>query len=61
MVSQNNSNALITSLLLGRRQIVTVISRFSDWSEVRSGIPQGSVIGPTLFKPFINKLLDVVI
>lgn len=50
----------LDNFLRNRRQKVVVNGQESQWENVISGVPQGSVIGPTLFILFINDMPEVV-
>ena len=47
---------LMTAYLLGRRQRVKLDGAYSQWRTIRSGVPQGSLLGPLLFNMYVNDL-----
>ena len=44
----------IHSYLLNRKQCVCINNILSEFNKVISGVPQGSIVGPTLFNCFFN-------
>ena len=47
---------LIANYLSDRKQRVKVGSTYSDWLQTKTGVPQGSVLGPPLFNIFLYQI-----
>ena len=45
--------------LANRKQRVRVNRMFNEWEKITTGVPQGSILGPPLFKVFLNELFFI--
>ena len=53
---QGKTNRWIQAFLSGRSQVVATEGFLSDSVSVQSGVPQGSVLGPSLFLYYMNDI-----
>ena len=53
---QNSNLKWIMNFLKNRSQRVVLNGEYSNWVDVKSGVPQGTILGPIIFLCFINDI-----
>ena len=48
------------NLLTNRKQRVPIRGSYSEWSPVKSGVPQGSILGPIIFLIYVNNIPNII-
>jgi len=49
----------IISFLSNRKHRIRLNNTFSEWKQVISGIPQGSILGPLLFLIYVSDIQEI--
>ena len=49
---------LIIDFLSNRNQRVVLNGKYSSWTNIEAGVPQGSILGPLFFLIYFNDLYD---